>query len=623
MLRIHQNWFNRSRLSPLSWLSLAGVVSCFGFILTVGFMLFPTLPKEANAAEWVPDRDQAEVEIPDNSSDTSVSIGVPSTIAFDAVTPTANGATTTANANLTIATTNSASYSLYLYSSDGDNSLKSINPANTSTVDALTGGVGLTLSSLESNTWGYNLGTTEPTTDTTYNAVPTSNAEPIQTKDTSSTNSANDTYTLSFGAKVDTSIPSGTYTGTLTVAVVAEPGGIVINYDANGGYFNNDPGRTSNEVLYNVEELETQSINEPSLSANYDKTITISGATSLVVSFSCNVMAIGGSTIYLYDGSGKAVASCTPGATTGPDQINPNTTSGTFIILGDTFSIVANYGRLAASLQATAVGYSIATTAGTEEFVPTRSDYNFAGWYTDAAGTEGNEFVPNGNMVSGTTVYAKWEQIYYMQDFTNAQCQSLASDDNFTVVDGRDGSDYTVRYINGACWMTQNLRLAPGTTIYDTDSNISTESYIIPSSSLLSGNSFTEGRTFNSGNTTDGVYYNGCAASAGTACSGTAQSYTNDICPKGWRVPSYSDFETIAQLQVSTTTYVGAFSPVMSGCYFDGSRQAYGARGYFESSTAANGSYWYTLYYEGGSLVLNYGSYGRGYGASIRCIRSS
>ena len=153
----------------------------------------------------------------------TVGISLPASIDFADVLPTPSGATTTATADLTITTSDSAGYSLYLYSSDGDNSLRPKISANISTINATAGDVGLTLSSLEPNTWGYNLGTSAPTDTTTYSAVPTDNSTPIQTKDTSDTNFANDTYTLSFGAKVDTTTASGAYSNTLTIAVVAEP----------------------------------------------------------------------------------------------------------------------------------------------------------------------------------------------------------------------------------------------------------------------------------------------------------------------------------------------------------------------------------------------------------------
>ena len=165
------------------------------------------------------------------STTPTVGISLPTSINFADVLPTPSGATTTATADLTITTTDSAGYSLYLYSSDGDNSLKHkiSSLANISQINATAGGVGLTLSSLKPNTWGYNLGTEAPTDSTTYSAVPTDNSTPIQTKDTSDTNSANDTYTLSFGAKVDSAIASGAYSNALTVAVVATPREITLS----------------------------------------------------------------------------------------------------------------------------------------------------------------------------------------------------------------------------------------------------------------------------------------------------------------------------------------------------------------------------------------------------------
>ena len=360
----------------------------------------------------------------------TVGISLPTSIDFADVLPTPSGATTTATADLTITTTDSAGYSLYLYSSDGDNSLKPkiSSLANISKIYATAGDVGLTLSSLKPNTWGYNLGTTAPTDDTTYSAVPTNNSIPIQIKDTSTTNSANDTYTLSFGAKVDSTIASGAYSNALTVAVVAEPRAII-----------------------------------------------------------------------------------------------------------------------------------------------------------------------------------------YIQDLTLADCQSRASDADFTVTDRRDDNDYTVRYINGACWMTQNLRLSSGRTLTSADSNV-TRNWSFPTGSLTSGDTYTEARSLISSNTSYGGYYNYCAASAGTVCSQTQANATQDICPKGWRLPTLSEMNGI-------TSYVSAFSPVLSGYYLDGSLRNTGSYGYWWSATAYISILQYNLYYNGSSLYTSNSD--RDIGRSVRCIRSN
>ena len=369
----------------------------------------------------------------------TVGISLPTSINFADVLPTPSGATTTATADLTITTSDSAGYSLYLYSSDGDNSLRPKISANISTINATAGDVGLTLSSLKPNTWGYNLGTEAPTDATTYSAVPTNNSTPIQTKDTSDTNSANDTYTLSFGAKVDSTIASGAYSNALTVAVVAEP-----------------------------------------------------------------------------------------------------------------------------------------------------------------------------------------RALTYIQDLTLSECQAQASDADLTVKDKRDDNEYTVRYINGACWMTQNLRLSGGQTLTSEDSNV-VGTWEFPSDSLTLGNSSTEARSTISDDPEHaleyGGYYNFCAASAGTICNDTTvQDAVQDICPKGWRLPTGGTSSEMADI----SRYVSAFPPVLSGAYVNGVPNYIGSFGDWWSATVSgyNGIGQFVLFYNGNSFD-HLSSLARLNGLSVRCIRST
>ena len=567
-------------------------MSAAALVILLAAMIFPALPEAAQAVE-------GDGGATTYATGASVSLGVPATIDFEAVTPTANGATTTATANVTVATTNSAGYSLYLYAESGNN-LVAQNPATTEAVTATASSA--TLDGLANNTWGYNLGTTTPGTGTTYAAVPTDGTTPVQTKDTSSTNAANDTYTLALGAKVDTTIPSGTYTGALTVAVVAEPGDIVINYDANGGYFNNEPGQTSNEVFYNVERLSTQTTSQEVES--YDESFTVDGATSLIVQFSCYASPYG--RVELIDSSGTIVASCTNG---GGGANRVANISDTYVVSGNTVRVYVQTSHGPSSFELAMTGYNVTTVHGTQELAPTRSGYNFAGWYTDAAGTEGNEFIPNGNMTSGTTVYAKWEEAPVMQNFTNSQCQSLASDAPYIVKDSRDGNTYTVRYINGACWMTQNLRIAGGTTLNSSNSNISS-SYIIPVTEV-----------HDSGNTTDGCWYNFCTASAGTVCSASDDvDATSDICPSGWRLPNSGETPGRSEGDIEK------FSPVLSGYYDDSLIDKDNLGYWWTSSTFGDmGRRWTIIYdHDYNDLGMLYESdRSMGYGFSIRCIRSS
>ena len=205
----------------------------------------------------------------------------------------------------------------------------------------------------------------------------------------------------------------------------------------------------------------------------------------------------------------------------------------------------------------------------------------------------------------------------YLQDFTLDQCQSHASDADYTVYDSRDGNDYTVRYINEACWMTQNLRLPGGTTLTSSDSNV-TRSYTLPKSSAsgFDRDNYTVANMYNGTNTTYGAYYNYCAASAGTVCSQTKQDATQDICPKGWRLPIPSEMDGI-----NGTSYLDAFSPVYSGNYSNGSLRNTGSYGLWWSATAYGSNIQYYLFYYSGSLYTS--DYNKGDGLSVRCVRSS
>lgn len=170
----------RKCLTGLSYVGLTGCSAAF--LLTLAAMLFALAASQQRAAAI-----EGATDISTYAATPTVGISLPTSIDFDDVLPTPSGTTTTATANLTVTTTYSAGYSLYLYSSDGDNSLrpKISSLANISSINAIAGDVGLTLSSLKPNTWGYNLATSAPDDTTVYSAVPTDNSTPIQTKDTS------------------------------------------------------------------------------------------------------------------------------------------------------------------------------------------------------------------------------------------------------------------------------------------------------------------------------------------------------------------------------------------------------------------------------------------------------
>ena len=609
--------------------ALAGM-SAAALVILLAAMIFPALPEAAQAVEGETESGVATL------ANSAVGVSVPASIDFEDVMPTTTGATTQATANVNVTTSNSASYELYIYAADGDNSLrpKISSLANISQIKAIAGDVGL--SSLESNTWGYTLGTSAAGDDAIYRAVPKDASAPVQTKDTSATNAADDTYVLTLAAKVDTTIASGAYSNTLTFAVVAEPGGIPITYDANGGYYNGDSSQTTQQVSYDVSAgsgetkiAKTSNISDDGVqSGGYGdnveetQTVTIPGAESLQVTVSYQTENTSYDWLAIYDGSVTPSQSNYADSVTGKLGGSTKVDNEVFIIPGDTAQFYFQsdssssnyYGYYAVVQEAPTI------TPSAEVLTPTRPGYVFWGWYKDAAGTKGEEFTVDGSLQAGT-VYAKWLlDVGPIQNFTNAQCQSLASTTDVAATDTRDSNIYTVRYINGACWMTSNLRLSGGRTLTPSDSDVDIN-WEFPNNSLTAGNSYTEARFILSDDPRYakeyGGYYNYCAASAGSVCAQTEMDATQSICPAGWTLPTGGSNSQ----QSGITGYASAFSPVYSGYYYYGSLNDTGSYGYWWSATASNSNFQYSLYYNGGSLYTYYN--GKYYGFSVRCFRSS
>ena len=208
----------------------------------------------------------------------------------------------------------------------------------------------------------------------------------------------------------------------------------------------------------------------------------------------------------------------------------------------------------------------------------------------------------------------------YMQDFSRHQCQVKAQNAAITVYDRRDNSDYTIRYFNGNCWMTQNLRITGN--ISSKDSNFShVSSFNTKVNDLTSGNSYTEARSHlptstdvsTTGKTAKqlGAWYNYCAASAGEVCQGSsAQSATRDICPAGWHLPSQSEIES--GLGSST------FSPITGGTYSGGTLKYTNYAFWWGSASVSNVSYQMAVwYYSGGTPSKSEDM--KSYGNFIRC----
>lgn len=258
---------------------------------------------------------------------------------------------------------------------------------------------------------------------------------------------------------------------------------------------------------------------------------------------------------------------------------------------------------------------------------PVPSDeWQFGAWNTEPDGSGytyyGGQRVANLASAGGTaTLYAVWAP-HYIQDLTRQTCSIVANERKLTVVDKRDGNDYDVRYLEGACWMTQNLRIMD--EISPQYSNFHTYSVVdvCEGGDLANGNTDDVPRCMDSGNVLNGVWYNYAAASAKTVLTTyNANEATEDICPAGWHLPNRDTTKpagSIDSLAGISSVGVTAFQPVTGGYYSGGSINGLG-NGFWWSSTAYNSYGRYLLYYNGSSLnTIDSNRYN---GMYIRCVR--
>ena len=203
-MRIHK--VNQNYLFGAGGVMLAGIL---------GVMLFPAMPEGAHAEDV------------SQSAGTKVNLTVQPVIAVSAadnavsvdVTPTQGGTFEKNSTELSVSTNNETGYSLYLSTANGKSTLASLNPSVTDMIGAVSGTV--EESGFGDNTWGYNLSEGTPSGNLTYQAVPGDST--VQKGFGSEGPTASDTYTLTFGTKVNTSLPSGTYSNQVVVSVVANP----------------------------------------------------------------------------------------------------------------------------------------------------------------------------------------------------------------------------------------------------------------------------------------------------------------------------------------------------------------------------------------------------------------
>ncbi|MBQ6149739.1 hypothetical protein IJI86_02080 [Candidatus Saccharibacteria bacterium] len=248
--------------------------------------------------------------------------------------------------------------------------------------------------------------------------------------------------------------------------------------------------------------------------------------------------------------------------------------------------------------------------------------------------------------------------VNYIQDLNPALCTTAP----MTVVDKRDNEEYTIaKLADGNCWLLENLRLdisdpsvQAKLTSATTNATDETLNYLkngggsspYPANGVIA-------KTASSGSWPNdyanpyiatqyrdtiqpasgsssagkiGIYYNYCAASAGSYCyaaDASSGDASQDICPAGWHLPTggasgqYQALYTAYSSNVAN--FEAALSTPLSGYFHSGAAYGQGAYGYFWSSTRLNGSRMYYLIVDASAVNPQISNY-RDFGFSVRCV---
>ncbi len=263
--------------------------------------------------------------------------------------------------------------------------------------------------------------------------------------------------------------------------------------------------------------------------------------------------------------------------------------------------------------------------------------------------------------VSGSGTLALTGRLY-LQNVTSAICPTTAT----AAYDSRDGTAYTIQKLaDGKCWLLDNLRLdlanatvKAGLSSSNTNASDTSLGYLKSGGGTTSDKFATDGVAnwsggdsysgaliksnwrYSSNGTggytagTFGIFYNYCAVSAGSYCYGDGDTYgstatgnaTDDICPKGWRLPTggtSGEYQALyAAYSSNYTNFVNALRTPLAGLISNNGR-----------SNIDHGYYWTSTWIDVGRMnsldvststittdVTNTSNGWRRRGYSVRCV---
>ena len=586
------------------------------------------------------------------------------------------------NSTITITTNHASGYTLTAKASNST-SLEGVNggsiPSITSAVSPTNYADNTYATSHNLNdTWAYKPEKYNSTSNTNYRPSPglDTASSPLDTLDTTTNSSSSPyTYTVSIGARVSTATTIDSYSNSFVFAVVGNPTPYAITYNKN-----------TTDTVSNMPANHTTSDTGAA-----GETVTLASNTPTRTGYSFNgwCTAVPTTSGGVDSCTGTGATTYAAGDDWTIDQTSTTNSLNLYAMWNrNSYNVKVNFaGSGVSSVSFTASGYTtrtVSASGGTASLMygvryTTTMNFSsgneFSSWalnsssYGTLSSTSTNPtyFTPNTSSGSAIITATGKSSRIYMQSMTAAQCVTGSPT---TVYDNRDNEAYKVqRLADGKCWMLDNLRLDPANsttlnniTASNTHASATTLNYFkngggttsnkyptakinnegwytanqnyysIPMT-VSSGDGWTKDTvttSYGAGSGKIGVYYNYCAASAGSYCYGDGVSpgtssgnATEDLCPTGWRMPtggSSGEYQALYTAYSSNATnFRNALSTPLSG-YFGADLAKYqGSVGFWWAST------WYiahgmcALGVDASSVVpVNYDA--RYSGNSLRCI---
>ena len=323
-------------------------------------------------------------------------------------------------AELYLSTSNNTN-ALYKDGNVNNSNLPSINASSSTTSNPTT------LDNLATNTWGYSLD------NTNYSGVPTidnpNHIASIDGVNTGSTSSGiiSATIPIYYAAKVDTSIPSGSYANSVTYSAVVD-GGIVTSAELTSITVDDDT----------VEQLQL------------DKTNTILITTNLKTN------TYGTPRVYYTTTSPSGYAEC-----------------GNVVVASNAEGYMTIQCETTPTTVATGLTLHIVPKGSSEDTFCTDGTYEASTSQCEAGEWKWGSFTVNLPDIEGPV----FNGVKTMQEMTPQICADAQENDTTMLEDARDGKMYWIaKLADGNCWMTQNLELdlTSGEMLTPADSDVST-----------------------------------------------------------------------------------------------------------------------------------------------------